>query len=128
MSFAKIATLLGGVAIAGLAGAMAITNPDHNAYESYAAQRLTGYLEDNVCPELPSILGDLLSNHCGSLLRDNQTQIQKIISDNTTGSNFVLFSLYRTRLEIPEVEAAPAYEFETLGVFHRFYTFKIEQT
>lgn len=128
MGFWKMATLLGGVAIAGLAAAMAITNPNHNAYESYATQKLTGYLEENVCPEIPSILGDWLSSHCGSLLKDNQTQIRKIISNNTTESNFVLFSLYRTRLEIPDVEAAPSYQFETLGIFQRFYTFKAEQT
>ena len=128
MGFSKTITMLSGLAIVGLAGAMAITNPDHRAYESYATQKLTGYLEENVCPEIPSILGDLLSNQCGSLLRDNQSQIQKIISNNTIESNFVVFSLYRTQLAIPEVEAAPSYEFETLGIFQRFFTFKAKQT
>ena len=128
MGFLKTITVMGGLALTGLAGAMAITNPATGAYERYAAQKLTGYLEETVCPDLPSILEDLLSNQCGPFLRNNQAQIQKIISDHTTESNFVLFSLYRTQLAIPEIEAAPSYEFETLGVFQRFYTFKAKQT
>ena len=128
MGFLKTITVLSGVAIAGLAAAMAVTNPNHRAYESYATQKLTGYLEENVCPEIPSFLGDLLGNQCASLLRENQTEIRRLISDNTTQSNFVLFSLYRTQLAIPEFEAAPSYEFETLGIFERFYTYKAKQT
>ena len=128
MGFLKTTMFLGGVAIAGLAAAMAITNPGHGSYERYATQELTGYLEENVCPEVPSILEDLLSKQCGSLLRENQNQIRKIIGDSTNVSNFVLFSVYHTRLEIPEFGALPSYEFETIGIFQRFYTFKAEQT
>ena len=128
MGFWKNTMVLGGVAIAGLAGVMTLTNPDNGSYEKYATQKLTGYLEENVCTEIPSILEDLLSNQCGSLLRKNQAQIRKLISDGTTASNFILFRVFHTRLEIPDFDAAPSYEFETIGIFQRFYTYKAEET
>ena len=127
MGFGKTAIWLGGFAIAGLAGAMTLTNPDHGSYEKYATQKLTVYLEENVCTDLPGILGDLLSKQCGSLLRENQPQVRQLIKDSTKVSNFVLFSVFHTRLEIPEVDVAPSYEFETIGIFRRFYTYKAEE-
>ncbi|MDJ0703576.1 MAG: DUF4359 domain-containing protein [Leptolyngbyaceae cyanobacterium MO_188.B28] len=128
MGFWKNTLSLGGIAVAGLVGVMTLTNPDNGSYEEYATQQLTVYLEENVCTELPSILGDLLSNQCGDLLRKNQTQINKLIKDGTTASNFVLFSVFHTRLEIPDMDAAPSYEFKTIGIFRQFFTYKAEET
>jgi hypothetical protein len=129
----KVFTYLLGAAILGVGIAMAITNPRQDAYNRYATQQLTAYLESNVCSEAPQVLGNLLVDQCVSLLRNNQTELAEIVAQSTQRQNFGILSIYKTNLSasqfIPPVisDSVPSYHFETLGVFQNFYTFKAEE-
>ncbi|NJL85259.1 MAG: DUF4359 domain-containing protein [Leptolyngbyaceae cyanobacterium SM1_1_3] len=126
----KTSTAIGGVVLVAVGGVLALTNPSREDYQIYAAAALTEYLQQEVCPKatlaLPG-LADILKDQCASLLENNQAAIQQLVNSNTTQSNYILFSLYRTQLAIPEAAQLPAYEFTTLGIGQRFYTFKAEE-
>ncbi len=111
--------------LAGLATAMAITNPDSSTYEEYAVEKLTTYLKDDVCNQVPKAFETLVQNSCASLIDSNRPQIQQIISRSTQRQNFILFSIYRTKLSISSV--VPLYRFQTIGVMQNFYTYSAEQ-
>lgn len=125
MKSLKIPLLLGGIVLLGVAGAMAVTNPDKPAYDDYATERLTLYLKDDLCAKAPVIFGVALQNQCRETVNNNQSQLEQIISANTNQQNFLLFSLYKTDLSIGP--PLPSYHFETIGVFYNFYTYKAEQ-
>lgn len=114
--------------------ALGLTNPTPTAYDDYATARLSTHLKENVCPQAPGIVGGLLGNACGSLVNDNQERIRMIVAQNTERQNFVVFSIYRTDLSANQLLSAnwlegplPAYQFETVGVFQRFFTYRAEQ-
>jgi Domain of unknown function (DUF4359) len=113
------------VFLAGLATAMAITNPDSSAYEEYAVEKLTFYLKHDVCSQVPQAFESLAQNSCASLIESNRPQIQKVIARSTQRQNFILFSIYRTNLSISPV--VPLYRFQTVGLMQNFYTYGAEQ-
>ncbi|PSN20512.1 hypothetical protein C7271_01820 [filamentous cyanobacterium CCP5] len=113
-----------GIALGALVGAMALTNPSRMAYEQYATRRLSNYLSRNVCTDLPAGFGNLLRQQCNQLLEANQNTLRTVIQGNTQVQNFVLFSIYRTQLTVPNLEVLPAYQVETLGIFNQFFTYK----
>lgn len=134
MKSLKIALALLAAAIAGLGISMAATNPGQEEYEAYATKQLTRYLRqegDNLCEqvEVPEFLNDLLGDQCpkllNSILKNNQGELEALISRGTQRQNFGVLSIYRTNLEISTV--LPGYEVETVGVFRRFYTYKAER-
>lgn len=131
MGFLKTTAIWGGVALAGTAGAMVVTNPDQAAYEVFATQQLKTYLVNNVCGDMPSGLGNLLRMRCEELVNDNEGQLSQIISSNTTVRNYGLFSLYKTTLAapeaLPELSLLPTYEVEAVGVFRRFVIYRAEK-
>lgn len=113
---------------------MAVTNPDEAAYRTYAAERLTQYLQTQECVKLDESVRDL----CDLLEREQgQALMKRLIADNTQRRDYLLFSLYQTNfstgdvlpgflsslLSIPQI----AYETETIGIFGRFQTYRAEK-
>jgi hypothetical protein len=120
-------------AIAGVGVAMAVTNPGQTAYDEFATQRLTEYLNESVCAKAPNLLGNVLQEQCLTLLQDNQAKITELISTNTERENFYIFSIYKTDLSAKELippvlsSSVPAYHFETVGLFGKFQIYKVEK-
>lgn len=125
MKALHIVTAIGGVALAGLGVFMALTNPGQDAYEEYALEKLTTYLKDDACTQVPKPFGNLLQRQCKTLVDTGRPQIQQIISKTTQRQNFILFSIYRTNLEIGPI--LPVYHFETVGVFENFYVYQAQE-
>lgn len=124
MSGSKLIFSTGGIVLAGLGVAMALTNPGQNAYEHYASQTLNDYLKENVCTQFPSGLSQFLESQCYFLVDTARPQLSQIIARNTKRQNFIVFSLYQTDLFIPS--ALPNYQVKTVGVFQNFYTYEAE--
>lgn len=130
----KLALAILAVAIAGLGVSMAVTNPKPEEYETYATKQLSRYLQQeggSICDqiEVPDVLSGLVGDQCpkllSSILKNNQKQLKTIISKGTERQNFGVLSIYRTNLEVSDL--LPRYEFETVGVFNRFFTYKAER-
>ena len=120
-----VATAIGGVALAGLGAAMALTNPSQDTYQEYAVEQLTTYLKDEACTQAPKAFEGFLRRQCKVLVDTARPQLQQIISQTTERQNFILFSVYRTDLNIGPF--VPAYHFETIGVFHKFYIYQADK-
>ncbi|MEO0457027.1 MAG: DUF4359 domain-containing protein [Cyanobacteria bacterium P01_A01_bin.114] len=116
-------TASGLILVAGAVG-LAITNPGLAAYEAYATKQLSEYISSTVCQELPANLNQVLQNPCSTLVENNQEEIRMLVREQTQRSSFVLFSLYQTRLAIPGLNFAPAYEVKAIGVGQRFFIYQ----
>ncbi|MER3490856.1 MAG: hypothetical protein C4323_00150 [Mastigocladus sp. ERB_26_2] len=136
----KALTIMAYVGVFGLAAlgvAMAKTNPSQVEYEEYAARRLTEYLNTNVCKKNPKFLENVIQFSCRQVVDSAQPQLREIIADSTVRQDFIVFSIYRTDLNVNSLIPAlrldsilpstPGYQFETLGAFNQFYTYKAEQ-
>lgn len=131
MKGSKIAISVGGLVLLSLGMAMAVTNPDEGAYREYASGRLTEYVKENVCQKAPFI-----EARCASLVDNERSRLTRAIADSTQQHNFVFFSLYTTEVSLNElvpawiataVPALPSYQFETVGVFQNFYTYRAKK-
>ena len=125
MRIFRFSTAIGGITLASLGVFMALTNPSQKAYEEYAMEELTTYLKDEVCTQVPSLLGDFLQQQCKILVDTGRPQIQQIIAETTERQNFLVFSIYRTHLSVNS--DLPSYEFETVGVVQSFYIYMYEE-
>jgi hypothetical protein len=122
MNVVSIAAAISSVALVGVGVSMALTNPNQATYEEYATEQLTTYLKDEACTQAPKVFSNFLQRQCKSLLDTGRPQIQLIISKATQRQNFILFSIYRTNLDIGPY--LPAYHFETVGAFQNFYVYQ----
>lgn len=122
-----VLAVLGGLALVGLGTAMAVTNPNQEAYDEYAVEQLSTYLKEEACSQAPKLpqVEEFLLRQCKSLVDTARPQIKQILSQKTQRQNLVLFSIYRTDLNISP--ALPAYHFETVGVFQKFYIYQVEE-
>lgn len=120
-----ILPLTGAILLGGVATVMAVTNPSPEAYETYAAQRLTEYLTQETCAKAPTLLGTSLRDQCLALVKSAQPQMKQIIANSTKRDNFLLFSIYKTDLSLGTV--LPSYHFETVAIFQTFHPYKTEQ-
>ena len=121
MKTLKILASVGGIAAIGVGVAMAIANPSREAYNEYATSKLVELAKDQGCSKVP-----FGKDKCLSVVDSARPQIQESISQSTHRQNFILFSIYKTEISIP-VPLTPSYQFETLGAFQSFYTFKQEK-
>jgi hypothetical protein len=122
----KVSVYLILMVLAGLGGAMFATNPGPTAYDNYATERLSDYLQETACPQA----GETLQQPCEDLLENNKSELKQLIANNTERENFWLFSIYRTNLSfnLPIIgPLLPSYHFETVGVFSGFHTYKAER-
>ncbi len=134
MSTFKTGSLILGVTLIGLGGALAVTNPDQTTYEDYATRQLTAYLRDQsgeLCSNTPDFLEGLLQggDRCEALvedlLTDNQDQVRQFISQQTERQNYFFASVYETDLEVHSL--LPSYHFKTVGVFNTFFIYEADQ-
>ena len=131
MKSLKIITALGGTALVVLGVGLAWTNPGKESYEEYAVEKLSTYLKDEVCTQTPKQLEflnpdpEFLKRQCQSLVDTGRPQIQQIIEQQTERQNWVIFSIYRTDINISPL--LPAYHFETVGVLQQFLTYQAQQ-
>ncbi|WP_017304853.1 DUF4359 domain-containing protein [Spirulina subsalsa] len=122
--------VVGGSAIAAslLGGAMLVTNPSPIDYERYATLRLSEYLKENMCNQLPAQFQQFASQcqFLGGVLVDiGRPQLQELIGEQTERENYLFFSVYRTNLAIHS--DLPTYEFATIGVLQYFILYSAEQ-
>ncbi|KAM3105077.1 MULTISPECIES: DUF4359 domain-containing protein [unclassified Phormidesmis] len=111
-----------GVAVLGAGVALAMTNPKQEAFEEFALERI----REDACKELS--LG--LDKQCPKFVDDNRAELKKIITQNTERRDFGIFSYYETNLSVrslvPQLSILPlpAYQFETVGLFGKFYLYE----
>jgi len=110
---------LGGVALAGLLAAMAITNPSQAAYNEFATRTLSSYLQREVCAapkDIPELLDTLVSSGCSWLVASQQAKIEQYLAANTQRQNLIFLSLYTTDL--------PTHRIKTVGILQKFFIFQ----
>ncbi len=125
--------LIGLVGLVGVGIAAAVTNPGPVAYEDYATQQITNYLQQKECIKASETVQEL----CKLLEQESvQQQIGKLIANNTDRQNFGVLSVYKTDLNskrlLPSIVSSflslPAYHFESVGIFNTFLTYQAERT
>jgi Domain of unknown function (DUF4359) len=110
--------------ILGIGGAIsiaALTNPDRSDYEVYAIEQV-GNLATSQCNRAPDGFKIVLQEPCRAAIAALKPQIQMILAANTTRQNYILFSIYRSKLSIPSVKLNT--QVESIGIFKNFYTYK----
>jgi hypothetical protein len=122
MKKSTIALSILGIAVVGLGGAMAVTNPKESAYEEYATEQLTQYLDENVCAE-----AGFLKEQCTRLLESGRSKLQQEIAKQTQTQNWFIFTIYQTELSVSFLPFVPSYHVETLGAFNSFHIYKIQK-
>lgn len=125
MKFGQQLLWVGGVMLVSCGGLLVFTNPNNHAYEKYATEQLTVYLKENVCTKVSQSLGGFLQSHCKTLVDTGRPQIQELIAQQTTRQNYLLFSIYQTKLSLPS--PIPTYHFATIGAFQNFYIYEAEE-
>ncbi len=112
------------LSILGLGGSIAIaalTNPDRSDYEVYAVEQV-GNLAVSQCNRAPDGFKIVLQEPCRAAIAAIKPQIQPLLSANTVRQNYILFSIYRSKLAIPSVNLNA--QVESIGIFKNFYTYK----
>lgn len=110
-------------------GGMAITNPSQDDYQDFATRRLTEYLKENTCRQLPQDLGAFVLQHCQTVTKTmidiGRPQLKQFIGKTTIQHDFLFFSIYETTIKLDD--SMPTYEFETLAILQTFYLYSIEE-
>ncbi|MBF2047446.1 MAG: DUF4359 domain-containing protein [Leptolyngbya sp. IPPAS B-1204] len=134
MKKTKIGWYVAAMALVGIGAAMAVTNPDQERYNQYAAQRLSQHLQEEECVKLDDAVREL----CKLLEREQgQALLTRLIADNTERQDFLLWSTYTTNLStqnllpsfLSNLLSVPtlSYRAETVGLFGQFQTYRIER-
>ena len=116
---------VGGTILIGLGGIMFLTNLGQQGYEQYAERALDTHLKEEVCAEASQKLGKWLQNQCYNLVDTARPHLTQIIIQQTTRTNFILFSIYQTDLPLPD--PFPNYHLETIGILGNFYTYQADE-
>lgn len=104
---------------------LGVTNPSSNEYKTYAADKISRELKDNTCTKLENNAESYLVKSCQILVSSIEPQIEITIKQNTKHSNWLIFSIYKTELQISSL--IPKYCFTTIGIFDLFLTYQIEE-
>lgn len=123
----QLFSAIAGISLIGLGSVMAMSNPGQDQYKYYATQELTNYLKQSVCTEIKGELKDSLSSGCKTLVDTGRPHLEYIIAQTTTRQNYVLFSIYETDLAFTADSALPRYQFGTVGILQKFYTYEAAQ-
>ncbi|MDB9448984.1 DUF4359 domain-containing protein [Dolichospermum circinale] len=116
---------VGAASVTVLGAIMAKTNPNQGEYEQYAVQKVTTYLEADVCHKTPSFLEKLIKVNCQELLQSATPHIKELITTTTNRQDYIIFSIYRTEIKLDSW--IPGYKFETVGALNQFYTYNAEE-
>ncbi|NEN96533.1 MAG: DUF4359 domain-containing protein [Moorea sp. SIO1F2] len=125
MKISQVVTAFGTIVLAVVGGSMVVTNPGQATYEDYAVEQLSKYLKEEVCPQAPETLGSFLRRQCTILVDTGRPQIKQVVAQTTKRENFLLFSIYRTDLDVSTL--IPSYSFETVGICQQFYLYKADE-
>ena len=111
----------GGVAAAGLA----FTNPGPGEFESFAADRLTQLLSEELCDNdgLPMLMR-LMIRDCPGLVAAQHTTLGRLALAHTRRRNLGLFSLYSTAIggqSLLDGLRVPRYHATTVAIAGRFW-------
>jgi Domain of unknown function (DUF4359) len=113
--------LLGIYTVGGIGVLMALTNPDLDAYEEYAVERVSGLARDQ-CDRAPAGFGIVLQGPCRAAIDGFRPQIRPLLAATTSHQNFVFFSIYKSDISIPAVNFNA--RVESIGIFNNFFTYK----
>ncbi|NEQ80544.1 MAG: DUF4359 domain-containing protein [Moorea sp. SIO2I5] len=125
MKISQVVTAVGTIVLAVVGGTMVVTNPGQATYEDYAVEQLSKYLKEEVCPQAPEALDGFIRRQCTILVDTGRPQIKQVVAQSTKRENFLLFSIYRTDLDVSTL--IPAYSFETVGIYQQFYLYKADE-
>ena len=125
MKVVSIAAYAGVAVLVALGVAMTGTNPSRAEYEEYATGRLSEYLKEQGCGKTPNFLDNIIKFDCAKVIDSASPQIKQIIKASTQKHDYVLFSVYRTNLQINSL--LPSYQFETVGALDNFFTYKAQK-
>jgi hypothetical protein len=115
-------TLIGTLAVMGVGMIMALTNPHRQAYQTYAAQQASAYLQENTCPKTPQIFSNFLQQQCNSWAQHSQFYLKPVVNLSTRRHNYFLFSIYETEFSLNR--NLPAYNAKTIGFLNLFWTYE----
>jgi hypothetical protein len=110
--------------VAGGIVGLGVTNPDGQAFEGFAAERLTALLSEELCGSngLP-MLARLMVHDCHGLVASQRGVLGRLALAHTRRRNLGLLSLYRTELggqSLLGLLPLPRYSATTVGVAGRF--------
>jgi hypothetical protein len=103
-------------------GVIAASNPSPTHYKNYATNYLVKYLQENICTTNSKKIKHLWQRECQTLVTIGYPYIGQMIQRTTTRQNFIFFSVYQTDLIFPS--PIPSYEFETIAIMDKFYTYE----
>ncbi len=117
--------------MAGALVGLAATNPNGQAFEAFAAERLTALLSEELCGTngLP-MLARLMIRDCPGLVASQRDALGRLALAHTRRRNLVLLSLYRTELQgqaLLGLLQVPDYSALTLGMAGRFLILHSEE-
>lgn len=114
--------LIGSFAVIGMGTLMALTNPQRNAYQTYAARQASLYLQENTCTKAPDTFGNFLEQQCESFVQISQPYLKPLINLSTRRHNYIFFSVYETQFSLNR--NLPAYSSKTVGFLNLFWTYE----
>ena len=109
------------IGILGACGLGFLTNPDRDAYETYAVDRV-GSLAKDQCDRAAAGLGALIQEPCRAAIEAYKPQIRPLLSATTKRQNLLMFSIYRSDISVPAVNFDG--RVESIGIFNNFFTYK----
>jgi hypothetical protein len=113
-NFWRLPLMICGIIFLGLGGLLMLTNPSQQQYEEFATEQLVIQMKEKVCQSNSSNLGEAIKSQiCNLMLDTGKKQIPKLIGETTQRHNYLLLSVYETKLYL--------YSVETLGIFNHFY-------
>ena len=129
----SVKLIVGLVALLGIGGGLALTNPSPDRYAENASYRLVEKLQTEACDEVQNALGIDLQGACRDVVAELRPQLQTLIKANTERINLVVMSHYKTSLTantlLPEFLAGelPSYEVESLGAATQVLIYRAEE-
>lgn len=118
----QFSTLIGCLGALGMGTLMTVTNPSRHAYNTYATEQASSYLQHQTCPKTSNYLGGILREQCQELVDRGEPHIQQLVNLSTRRHNYWLFSIYETELSI--MESLPSYRAKTVGFLGKFWTYE----
>jgi len=115
-------TLIGTLAVMGVGLIMTLTNPHRRAYQNYAAQQASVYLQTNTCTKTPNLFGNFLEQQCNRMAQHSQLYLKPVVNLSTRRHNYFLFSIYETQFSLHR--NLPAYSAKTIGFLNLFWTYE----
>ncbi|MFP4254908.1 MAG: DUF4359 domain-containing protein [Halothece sp.] len=119
----KLSAIIGGLAVIGVGGAMAATNPSRESYKDYAAEKMSTHLKEEVCSDAP----EALQGSCASLVDVGRGPMKDMIDNSTERHNYILFSIYETTFNLPNVPGVESYRFKTIGIFQNLWIYESQE-